>query len=247
VAWKAAQLAAGDDHLLAGLTAGGVWEMKGYPDADDIELVTASKSRSRLEGVRTRRTLWLPEHHITERRKLPVTSPARTLLDTATRVDFRTLKAAANDLLRRDVMRTSDLERLVRELPRKTCGGGPMHALAAIIVPGYHPGESEPELDIVATLVAGGFPKPEQQIWGRGPGWRYRIDVGYRDLKHGFEYQSEQEHLNRAAFHADSQRTNRLQQAGWTIWPMTSQTRADDLLGVAAMIFGHEGGLCRPS
>ena len=115
-----------------------------------------------------------------------------------------------------------------------------MRMLAATIVPGYHPGESEPELDIAETLVAAGYERPEHQIWVRGDGWRYRIDVGYRALEQGFEYQSEQEHFNRESFHRDQLRTNRLQRAGWTVWPITSRTGRAELLAIAASIFGHE-------
>lgn len=247
LAWMAARVAAGDDHMLGALTASAVWGFKSYPDPPNIELLTASTSRTRMEGVTTHRTLWLPKSHTTTRRKLSVTTPERTLYDTATLVPFKTLRTAANDAIRRDLLRERDLTRLVDRMPRTSGAVSAMRMLAAVIVPGYHPGESEPELDIAEMLVAGGYEPPEHQIWVRGDGWRYRIDVGYRELKQGFEYQSEQEHLNRESFHRDQLRTTRLQRAGWTVWPITSRTSRTELLAIAEAIFGHEARLSRTS
>ena len=199
-----------------------------------------SESRSRLDGIRTRRTLWLPPSHVTKRGVLPVTTPARTLIDTCGDVPLAVLTSAANDALRRGIMRTSDLARTFEQTPRSgRRASTPAKLLVARFVPGYDPGQSDAEVDIVDVLVGAGYPPPEQQIWVRGKGWSYRIDVGYRDIRHGFEFQSEQEHLNREAFHSDPLRTVRLQAAGWTIWPVTSRHAKAEILLAAATAFGQ--------
>lgn len=239
VAWLAAQLAAGDDHVLGRLTAARICGFRRYPVPPAIDLVTASTSRARLDGVRTHRTAALPSSDVTRRGALPVTTPARTLVDTCGDVPFGVLRAAANDALRRST-RTIDIVRCVDALPmRGRRATRSARLLVATLVPGYDPGESEPEVEIVETLAAAGYPRPEQQVVVRGRGWRYRIDVGYPDLKQGFEYQSEEHHLNRESFHNDPLRTIRLQRAGWTIWPITSRTGRGEILLIAATIFGR--------
>lgn len=239
VAWLAAQLAAGDDHVLSHLTATAIWGHRGYPKPSNVDLLTSEEGRCQLEGVRGHRTSWLPDDHRTTHRRMPVTSAARTLVDTCGTVPFDTLRSAVNQSLRRHGMSVLDFVRCVDQAPRRgRYTTRPARLLVASLVPGYDPGESDRELDIVETLVAGGYPRPRQQIWVRQPGWKYRIDVGYPDLKQGFEYQSEQEHLNRESFHKDQLRTIRLQRAGWTIWPVTSRTGSGEILLIAASIFG---------
>ena len=76
----------------------------------------------------------------------------------------------------------------------------------------------------------------EQEICVPTGASTYRVDVGYRAIKHGFEFMSEEWHLNREAFHRDSLRVMRLQRAGWTIWPVTSRTAHAEILLTMATV-----------
>jgi hypothetical protein len=43
-------------------------------------------------------------------------------------------------------------------------------------------------------------------------------------------------------FHYDRERTRRLQRAGWTVWPLTSETSANEIIAIATIAtnpFGH--------
>lgn len=234
----AAQLAAGDGHVLSALTATDIWGMRNYPSPVGIDLVAESSVRTRLVGVVGHRTLWLPASHRTRVGALPVTTYVRTLVDTCGQVPAATLRAAFHDGLRRNTMTPMSLARCLDAVPRSgRRASRPIRELAATVIPGYDPGESEPEFDLDATIVRAGYPPPTKQVWVRGPGWRYRIDVAYPELRHGFEYQSEQEHRTLRAFHGDPLRTVRLQRAGWTIWPITSQTGRAEVLLILTTIF----------
>jgi hypothetical protein len=240
--WLAAKLAAGDDHVIGGLTAAAAWGFRRYPDPDDIELLTDSATRSSMQGVRTHRTNSLPRSHVMTRNGLTLTTPARTLIDTCGGVDHGVLSAAANDLLRRRILTPRTLARTFEETPVSgRRASRPAKLLLARVVPGYHAGESDEELDVVDVLVRGGYPAPAQQIRVSGRGWRYRIDVGYPDIRHGFEFLGERDHRTREAFHNDQIRTLRLQAAGWTIWPVTSRTAKAEILLAAATAFGRSG------
>ncbi|HEX7168436.1 MAG TPA: hypothetical protein VF230_15760 [Acidimicrobiales bacterium] len=237
VVWLAAALAAGADHVLAHLTGAAIWAFKGYPAPESIHLLTASNSQARHDGVVTHRTIALPPSHVTTRDRLPVTTVARTLVDTCGDVPFDVLKRAANDAVRRTLVRPIDIVRCVEQVPVSgRRASRQARLLVAEFVPGYDAGGSDRELDIVELLVANGYPRPEQEIRVPTGGHTYRVDVGYPAIKHGFEFMSEKWHLNREAFHADPLRVMRLQRAGWTIWPITSRTaQAEILLTVATV------------
>jgi hypothetical protein len=238
-AWLAGALAAGDDHFLSYLTGSAVWELKGFPEPESIHLLTTSESRSRQPGLTVHRTRHLPSSHVTTRWRMPVTTVARTLIDSCAAVPFKVLKSAANDAIRRKQLTVVEFARCLDETP--TSGrraSRPARQLASILVPGYNPGDSEPELDIVEILVRAGYPPPDQQI--RVPcdrGKKYRVDVGYADIKQGWEFQSESFHVG--PLHDDSERTCLLQRAGWQIWPVTSRTARAEILAIAAHAFGH--------
>jgi len=239
-AWLAAHLAAGDDTVLADLTAIAVWGFRGYPPPDRIHLLREGSSRARIEGVAGHRTIDLPAEHVTTQGPLPVTTPARTLVDTCGHVGASTLKAAAREATRRRIMTPAAFVDCLAAVPRSgRRKRKPAAALADSLGLHLDPGESDGEADIVETLVEAGYPPPDQQIWVRTPSWKYRIDVGYRCVKQGFEFLGRTDHLNDFAFFDDPLRTMRLQRAGWQLWPVTSRTARDEILLAADFAFGH--------
>lgn len=238
--WLAAQLAAGDGTVLADLTAVAVWGFRGYPPPDRIHLLSQGGSRTRLEGVAGHRTIDLPVAHVTTQGALRLTTPARTLVDTCGQVGQSTLKAAARDATRRRIMTPAEFVDCLASVPRSgRRKRRPAVALADSLGLHLDPGESDGEVDIVETLVAAGYPTPDQQIWVRTASWKYRIDVGYRCVKQGFEFLGRTDHLNDFAFFDDPVRTMRLQRAGWQLWPITSRTARDEILLAAEFAFGH--------
>lgn len=241
--WLAAQLAAGDGHVLAGLTAIAVWGFRGYPPPDRIHLLSEGASRTRLEGVTGHRTIHLPPGHVSTKGAMRLTSPARSLVDTCGAVGPSTLKSAARDAVRRRIMTPATFVECLATVPRSgRRKRKPAVALAESLGLHLDPGESDGEVDIVETLVEAGYPRPDQQIWVRCPRWKYRIDVGYRHIKQGFEFLGKTDHLNDFAFFEDPLRTTRLQRAGWQLWPVTSRTARDEILLTAEFAFGHLRG-----
>jgi hypothetical protein len=171
---------------------------------------------------------------------LLVTTPARTLIDTCGQVGRPTLKSAARDATRRRIMTPAAFVDCLAAVPRSgRRKRKPAVELAGSLGLRLDPGESDGEVDIVETLVEAGYPAPDQQIWVRTPDWKYRIDVGYRCVKQGFEFLGKTDHLNDFAFHDDPLRTMRLQRAGWQLWPITSRTARDEILLAADFAFGH--------
>jgi hypothetical protein len=190
--------------------------------------------------VTSHRTIDLPPGHVATRGPLRVTSPARTLVDTCGEVGAATLKAAARDATRRRIMTPAAFVDCLASVPRSgRRKRKPAVALADSLGLHLDPGESDGEADVVEVLVEAGYPCPDQQIWVRDSGWKYRIDVGYKPIKQGFEFLGKIDHLNEFAFFDDPLRTTRLQRAGWQLWPVTSRTARDEILLTAEFAFGH--------
>lgn len=239
-AWLAAALAA-PGSFLSHLTATTVWAVPCFPRPDLIDLVRVS-SRPRLDGVRGHQTDRLPTDHVTRRRSLPATTPARTLVDTCGSVSPKQLRTGINDLRRRRLVSIPGLVRAVDDVPpsgRRAIA--PMADYLEAHVPGYDLGDSDPEIDLVETLVAAGFPRPAQQVpVVTSVGIRF-VDVGWPERRLGYEYDSVEFHEVR--FHEDRDRIRALKRAGWDVWPITKTTSRNEVLAIATLAFRHEPAL----
>jgi very-short-patch-repair endonuclease len=236
-AWLAAALAA-PGSVLSHATADRIWGMLFFPAPTAIDLLRMS-SRPRLPGVRGHETDHLPPEHTSMRHALPVTSPARSLIDSCSLVSEKQLRSAANDAVRRKILILPTLVRTVDEVPVSG-----RRAIVPVVdylktkVPGYDEGDSDPELDLVETLVSAGFERPQQQVRvDTSIGARF-VDVGWSEQRVGFEYDSVEFHVER--FHEDRDRLRALKRAGWDIWPITSTTSRNEVLAIASLAFRHQ-------
>ena len=236
-AWLAAALAA-EGSVLSHLTGTKVWGYPFFPKPEGIDLLRVS-SKPRLEGVIGHRTDHLPPEHTAIRGRLPVTSAARTFIDACGFVSEKQLRTAGNDGLRRRILTLPTLVRTVDEVPVSG-----RRAIVPVVeylktkVPGYAVGDSDPELDIVELLVAAGFARPAQQIRVETTNGTCFVDVGWPEIRLGYEYDSLEFHVER--FHQDRDRVRALKRAGWDIWPITSTTSKNEILAIATLAFEHE-------
>lgn len=233
-AWLAAALAA-PGSVLSHLTAITFWEYLFFPPPTGIDLLRLG-NRPRLEGVIGHETTVLPSDHAAVVRGLPVTSPPRTLIDVCGLVTTKQLRSSANDGIRRGVLSLPKLVRTVDEVPVSG-----RRAIVPIVeylktkVPGYDLGDSDPEVDLVEALVTAGFSRPAQQIRVVTDQGTFFIDVGWPDLRVGFEYDSLEFHIER--FHEDRDRLRALKRTGWDVWPITKTTSRNEVLAIATDAF----------
>jgi len=89
---KAALLAAGEGALLSHLTAAIRWGLSAHATGAPIHVTLVGTGRGRIRGLHTHRVRRLEPDERSERDGLPLTSPARTLLDVATVVGERELE-----------------------------------------------------------------------------------------------------------------------------------------------------------
>ena len=102
---------------------------------------------------------------------------------------------------------------------------------------GYDPGGSDRELDVMKLIkgAGGGLVLPEQQYRIVIDGHTYYFDYAWPETLNALEWDSYEYHGKMVSdFHYGKDRTRRIQRAGWTIWPVTSKTSANEILAIAA-------------
>ena len=83
--WLAGVFAVGDGAMLSGASAADLWGLLRTPCG--LVVVTTPGCQRHIPGVVVRRTRWLPANECTTRRHIPVTVPARTIVDYALHAD----------------------------------------------------------------------------------------------------------------------------------------------------------------
>jgi len=239
----AAVLAGNENCFASHATAAKVCSLTtAHPDI--IEVTALIDRQLRIPGVRAHRCGTLHEHDITEVRGIPVTSPARTIVDLSSRSSVDELAKLIDAGLRQRVLTLAALHACLVRLgiapgrsPKK------LQAVLAARTPGYEPGESTLETAVFDAIVRGGLPAPVRQFpvkLGRTP---YRLDLAYPEQRIAIEVDGFDFHRTRSDFDRDRTRQNALVLARWTVLRFTSQSTAAEIVeSVRGALFGQSHG-----
>ncbi|MCU1484653.1 MAG: hypothetical protein JWN67_1399 [Actinomycetia bacterium] len=225
----AACLAAGPEALVAHLSAGRLWGLA-LPRPAAIELVGP---RRRLEGVVSHSSITLVASDRARLGAVPITSPARTLVDASGSVTPDRLGEVVDDALRRGLVRLEELRRCHERVDTGP-GRRPTLAMREVLVrrqPGYSAGDSLREADIVQLLAASGLPAPVLGHRIRVGRRTYKLDIAWPEAMLCIEFDGWDTHRTYTAFHRDRQRGRRIVASGWTLLPVTAQTDLHELIG----------------
>ena len=209
-----------------------LWGLPGIK-ADRIDVVTDLNRRVRLDGVRGHRSGALFTADLTNVHRIPVTSPARTLIDVSASLPEDRLAKVLDHALRSRLLTLEALRRCAGRV-----AGGPgrklavVHALLAERLPGYDPGDSDLETRVLRALVAAGSPIPAQQHRVHLDGRACRLDLAYPALKLAIELDGWEYHRSRSSFDDDRSRANLLVVLGWTLLRFTSRSTDVDIVAV---------------
>jgi len=160
----------------------------------------------------------LAQPDIGRRGPIPVTRPARTLLDLAG-VEPGLVEGALDDALVRGLTTLGSLARMLER------SGGPGRAGTVLLRgligerrAGLQSTESALEDRLVRLLRRHGLPEPVRQHRVVLPdGAVVRLDLAYPGVRLGIEADGRVWHSGRADFTRDRQRANRLAGVGWTL------------------------------
>lgn len=228
----AACLAAGPAAVASHATAAHLHGFAGFGRPARLDLTVPWPLRTRLAGVRARRVNELAPHDTTRTGGIPVTTVARTVVDVASLVDPLRLSSLVNDLMRRRVLDVAALvacadrvddSRLRRRMKV-------IRALISAKSDGFHPGDSDPEVWMIETLVGAGLGRPVQQFRVKARGREYRMDAAYPEFKVAVEYEGEDGHARPGDLQRDRRRLNALRSVGWDVRFATKETTEQELV-----------------
>jgi hypothetical protein len=203
LAW-AAVLACGDGALLSHASALSLWGMISYWDLP-LHLTVAGDRRPRGVTVHRCRTLTASDRRV--RLSIPVTSPARTLLDIASDTAPRRLSRLVNDARRARLLALAELTDV---LGRNPYHPGTKHLMQFTDRPA-NPTRSTFEDDFLAFVRRYGLPVAliNHVVLG------HERDAVYPEQKVIVELDGWEFHKDRLSFNADRARDKRALQAGW--------------------------------
>jgi very-short-patch-repair endonuclease len=185
--WMAATLAA--DGVLSHRSAGALWDIRQWQGRIDI---TTPRTRAKRPGLLLHRAVLAPDE-ITVRDGIPVTTPARTLLDLAGVLQRHQLQQAINEA---EILRLPGPHHLASRYPTKR-GTRALRALA----PPTHT-KRDLEARFHTFLNDRRFPRPQTNtiIEGR------EVDFAWPDHRLIVELDSWEFHRHRNAFEGDRER-----------------------------------------
>ena len=154
--WLAAVKACGEGAVLSHHSAAAYWRFVEWDDRLP-EVTVPGPGTRRHEGIRVHRSACLDRKDVMVRDGIPVTAPARTLLDLAAILPYWPLRRAVREAM---ALRRVAIRQLVDVLARRgPCRGS--RNFARIIADGFMPTESLLSDIVLDLILAGGFERPE--------------------------------------------------------------------------------------
>ncbi|MBI2168775.1 MAG: type IV toxin-antitoxin system AbiEi family antitoxin domain-containing protein [Actinobacteria bacterium] len=242
----AACLAAGDGAAASHEAAAGLWALDG-PFRGRLEVVVPRLEKPRPKNVRVHRSTDLVADHLTERRGVPVTKPARTLVDLGAVVGQSILDRAVDDALAKRLVSLEGLLNMLDEVGRRGRRGvGPLRKSLAerTGVP-----SSVLEAEFQRLVRRYGLPEPVYQYEIRDASGHFagRVDAAYPELLLAIELDSTSVHGTREALQADLTRQNKIVACGFIplryTWADTVGTPERTAIALHRMIDQRRGEL----
>lgn len=214
----AAAWAAGPGAAISHLAAAGVWAFDGI-SRGAVEVTVPAPRQPRGVLGRVHRARDLLSVDVTTKGLLPVTTPARTLLDAAPRLLPAQLEEVLDGACRRGQIHLEFLAWRLAEL-RKRGRSGVSKLDDLLRRARRHRGEeSWLESALLRLLHDFGLPPPRIQVVviGAGEARRYRLDGVYDDQRLVVEVDGHATHATRRQRQADAERDRRLVAAGYRV------------------------------
>jgi hypothetical protein len=194
-------------------------------------VIRALRARRRLEIHRAA----LPPDEITERDGIPVTTPARTLLDLAAVLDRAHVERAATEAQIRRLTSPTSLAELVERYPNRA-GTAALRRLLAAGTIGSAVTKKELELRFLAFLDAERLPRPRINVTVELRPRPREVDCLWAAERLVVELDGFATHGTRAAFEDDRARDRALQTAGYRVLRVTWRQLANDAHTIAGQL-----------
>jgi predicted transcriptional regulator of viral defense system len=228
--WMAAVLALGGNAVLSHATAAAAWELRQRTGTIHVT-VPSTAGRKRRRGIRLHRSGTLTPQDTTTHRGIPITTPARTIIDLARALNGRPLEHALDLADQRRLIDFADLRQ--RPIPSS------LQAVLTLYSEGATPTRSELEERFLALCDDHGIPRPKVNTRIEGE----EVDFVWRDAKLIVEVDGYAYHRSPSSFEDDRERDVKLALAGWRVLRFTWT----QLTTRPAWVAGALGNWRRPS
>ncbi len=235
-----AVLAVGPEAVASHQAAAWLWEL-----TDRFELhVATTRPRWRHRTYQVHRSTDLYGHHVARVRGVPVTTPARTIVDLGATAPLTVVARAFDAALRAGITTVDDVAALVEEVARPGRRGvGAARKLIGERVDLTVATESVLEGEFARLLHENGLPTPTPQYELRDRQGREiaRVDFAYPDHRVAIELDGYRFHSDPHTFATDRQRQNQISLEGFTVLRYTAR----DVRGDPGRILSEIRGLVR--
>jgi very-short-patch-repair endonuclease len=223
----AAVLACGDDAVLSHLTATSMWSLP-CEDARQIDVTVPGRDPGTHPGIRIHRVRQLNPLDVRRCQRIPITAPARTLLDLAEVLPIRALERAVEEAQIRRLVRPRQLLDVLERSPGRRGAG----ALRELLDQKPAFTRSEAEARLLALLRAAGLaPSSVNARVGN-----YEVDFLWRPNRLVVEFDGFAYHSTRAAFERDRTRDAELQAHGYRVIRVTWRQLVEEPEAIIARV-----------
>jgi hypothetical protein len=181
--------------------------------------VTVPTARRRQQGIVWHTSL-LPVDEVDRLHGIPVTTPARTLLDLAATLDRHRLARAIDRAEAMRLTSPTSLAALLERYPRRR-GVAKLREILREGEIGLRITKSELEDRFLAFVDLNGLPRPETNLWMEAGGGWLEVDCVWRESRLIVELDGRAFHETALAFETDRSRDRVLIAAGWRVIRVT--------------------------
>jgi len=213
--FMAAVLASGPAAALGYRSGGALWTIMTWEDTHLIEVIVVHGAGRSRPGLHIHCARRLDPRDVTRRHGIPVTTPARTLLDLA---DVLTDKGLRRAVRQAQALHLTNVHQIADVLTRSNGRRGASR-LAALIADGPAPTRSELEDLVLGVILEGGLRKPQIN---RRLG-RVYPDLRWPEQRLTVECDSATWHDGKLAQEDDAERQARLEAGGERVLRVTWQ------------------------
>ena len=210
----AALLACGPGAVLSHRSAASLWRLLPV-STDELEVTVAGRDPGRKPGIRVHCVTALDRRDVRKLRGIPITTPARTILDLAAVVTPRELEQALAEAQTRRLARRSELVALLARVGRRPGVATLRSLLEADKAPALI--RSDAEKRFLGLIRRAELPTPDVNVRICG----YEVDFLWRQQGLVVEVDGFRFHSSRAAFERDRLRDARLGAAGLRVLRVT--------------------------
>ena len=217
---QAALLACGDGAFLSHHTAAALWGLR-QPQPAQIDVSVPGRSCGSRDGLRVHRVSELHARDVRRLEGLPISSPARALLELAPELTTRELERALDEVVIRKLATPNAVKAVLARYPaRRGCA-----RLTALIDDprGTTMTRSEAEERFLALVRKAQLPAPVANVRIG----RHEVDFVWPSERVIVEIDGYRFHSGRRAFESDHARDAELIAAGWTVLRFTWRAVVD--------------------